>query len=320
MNDIMIKRIESKNYRFDRLQKKLFLYHKLETTTAASTQTAITIVNFVDRYERKLNKSWLEFTVEDIEYVFRSYDCKNPSTLTTYISAIRGYLMFTMKSRGISGKCSGYDALNSSRVCADVSKYMKGWKPKDYFPRLSDMNKLSRNIEDPALMTIMFVVYSGVKGKCWSDLTDVKLEDLDASNGIIYINDRKDIVYVEDELRDEFEKCVSELNYRYRNCISGIYLLRTVSIHGVLGLKCSKSHTNHKFRTLSNKLNILITLRTVYFAGVYYRAMIDFDGRFPNQVEFAKYQIDNGIRCSYQYFEGVHKSIKRNSNRLRNLK
>lgn len=313
--------IHSKRYRFNKFEKVGFLLNKLENSTLTATQAAIYLLDFIEKRERIYNKSWLYFSKNEVIESLSSIKARKFNTIASYVSSIRGYLLFITKDHDRS-VYPGYIVMRDPELRRNNRIVSKDKYRTVFYPRVGDIHKLLKATDNEALKCIIMVIFSGVRPNNNGDLMSLKLSDLDGDQGIIYIKRLDKHILVDEELLSEFEKCVDILKYRYINVESDIYLLRTISAStGGLDIFPTYSSISRLFTDYAKSVNITFTPKGLHCSGILHTVLMDFNNKLPNEITYKKYCDENNIEgCTYNYLLQIKEGIRYNNSKLKRLK
>lgn len=313
--------IHSKRYRFNKFEKVGFLLNKLENSTLTATQAAIYLLDFIEKRERIYNKSWLYFSKNEVIDSLASIKARKFDTISSYISSIKGYLLFITRDHDRS-VYPGYIVMRDPELRQNNRIMTKDKSRVALYPRISDIHKLLNATDNDTMKCIIMAIFSGVRPNNNGDLMNLKLSDLDEDQGIIYIKRLNKHILVDEELLDGFEKYVGILKHRYSNVDGDIYLLRTVTAStGRLDILPSYTSISKIFTNFAKELNIILTPKGIHCAGIYHAVLMDFNNKLPDEKTYQKYCKENIIEgCTYKYLLEIKKSIRYNNGRLKRLK
>ena len=124
------------------------------------------------------------FNEKEIDLFFITLNAKSKSSLNTYLSILKDYLTFTtdydntlMTGFNYVMQMSGNDLEQFINVVGIEMRYIT---PKE----LSEI--ISIPIGDALCKAITILLFHGIKGEVFSDILNIKTEDVDIENGIIY--------------------------------------------------------------------------------------------------------------------------------------
>ena len=124
------------------------------------------------------------FNEKQIDLFFITLNAKSKSSLNTYLSILKDYLTFTtdydntlMTGFNYVMQMSGNDLEQFINVVGIEMRYIT---PKE----LSEI--ISIPIGDALCKAITILLFHGIKGEVFSDILNIKTEDVDIENGIIY--------------------------------------------------------------------------------------------------------------------------------------
>ena len=124
------------------------------------------------------------FNEKQIDSFFIALNAKSKSSLNTYLSILKDYLTFTtdydntlMTGFNYVMEMSGNDLEQYINTIGIEMRYIT---PKE----LSEI--ISIPIGDALCKAITILLFHGIKGEAFSDILNIKIEDIDIDNGVIY--------------------------------------------------------------------------------------------------------------------------------------
>ena len=124
------------------------------------------------------------FNEKQIDSFFIALNAKSKSSLNTYLSILKDYLTFTtdydntlMTGFDCIMKMSGNDLEQFINTIGIEMRYIT---PKE----LSEI--ISIPIGDALCKVITILLFHGIKNEAFSDILNIKIEDIDIENGVIY--------------------------------------------------------------------------------------------------------------------------------------
>lgn len=124
------------------------------------------------------------FNEKQIDSFFITLNAKSKSSLNTYLSILKDYLTFTteydntlMTGFNYVMEMSGNDLDQFINTIGIEMRYIT---PKE----LSEI--ISIPIGDALCKAITILLFHGIKGEAFSDILNIKIEDIDIENGVIY--------------------------------------------------------------------------------------------------------------------------------------
>ena len=124
------------------------------------------------------------FNEKQIDLFFITLNAKSKSSLNTYLSILKDYLTFTTDYNNTL--MIGFDCIMKMSG-NDLEKYINtiGIEMRYITPKeLSEI--ISIPIGDSLCKAITILLYHGIKGEAFSDILNIKIEDIDIENSVIY--------------------------------------------------------------------------------------------------------------------------------------
>ena len=124
------------------------------------------------------------FNEKEIDLFFITLNAKSRSTLNTYLSILKDYLTFTTKYDNTL--MIGFDCIMKMSG-NDLEKYINTIGIEMRYITVKELNKIiSIPIGDALCKAISILLFNGVKGEAFSDILNIKVEDIDIENSVIY--------------------------------------------------------------------------------------------------------------------------------------
>ena len=124
------------------------------------------------------------FNEKQIDLFFITLNAKSKSSLNTYLSILKDYLTFTTEYDNTLMTGFNYVMEMSGN---DLEKYINtiGIEMRYITPKeLSEI--ISIPIGDSLCKAITILLFHGIKGEAFSDILNIKIEDIDIENSVIY--------------------------------------------------------------------------------------------------------------------------------------
>ena len=171
-------------YRFDNELKLNFIDGIRKNRKKNTVRLYEVLLSKIDEAEI-INRCELKyFNEKQIDSFFITLNAKSKSSLNTYLSILKDYLTFTteydntlMTGFNYVMEMSGNDLEQFINTIGIEMRYIT---PKE----LSEI--ISIPIGDALCKVITILLFHGIKGEAFSDILNIKIEDIDIDNGVIY--------------------------------------------------------------------------------------------------------------------------------------
>lgn len=150
------------------------------------------------------DKKIQKFNYDEIILFLKSLGSSSVDSLTAYSYIINNYLDFCKKESKMDNVIDWMRAINPDILekCVNKDKFNNRFVTRE---ELYDLVKNLVNYQDKAILLLAF---EGIMGKEYSDLINLKVEDLDFENNIIKFKDRE--IIMNDKLKEILECLVDE--------------------------------------------------------------------------------------------------------------
>ena len=171
-------------YRFDNELKLNFIDGIRKNRKKNTVRLYEVLLSKIDEAEI-INRCELKyFNEKQIDSFFIALNAKSKSSLNTYLSILKDYLTFTteydntlMTGFNYVMEMSGNDLEQFINTIGIEMRYIT---PKE----LSEI--ISIPIGDALCKVITILLFHGIKNEAFSDILNIKIEDIDIENGVIY--------------------------------------------------------------------------------------------------------------------------------------
>lgn len=160
--------------------------HFLEAFPSSTAKSYERIFKLTRPYEVKRNKDLNEMNQDELEQVLFMFKAENLNTIEAYARVISSYLNWSVEN-------------NYSRI-----NHLAFFKPEDFSQFMQEeeyinnknmlrIESLIQNYQDAVIPRLIF---EGVSGKSFSELTNLKNEDVDFKNNILHLTETIDDTHV----------------------------------------------------------------------------------------------------------------------------
>ena len=174
----------TKMYRFDNELKHNFIDSIKKHREKNTVKLYEVMLSKIDDAEIINERELKYFNEKQIDSFFITLNAKSKSSLNTYLSILKDYLTFTtdydntlMTGFNYVMEMSGNDLEKYINVVGIEMRYIT---PKE----LSEI--ISIPIGDALCKAITILLFHGIKGEAFSDILNIKVEDVDIENCVIY--------------------------------------------------------------------------------------------------------------------------------------
>lgn len=170
-----------------------FLYeneYKNDFLATLKYDTAVTykrILKLIQSNEKKLNKGITSFNKEEMKEVLTDFKANNINTLAAYNSSLSRYLEYCKDIGQLSNNVSKEFSMN------ELENYVKSetYLTEKQLRRIEDQ---LANYQDAVILRL---IYEGVSGRGFSELLNLRKQDIDYSNNTLRLrNEVRESVYV----------------------------------------------------------------------------------------------------------------------------
>lgn len=124
------------------------------------------------------------FNEKQIDSFFITLNAKSKSSLNTYLSILKDYLTFD--SSYDNTLQTGFNYIVNMRG-NDLEQYINTIGIEMRYITPKELNKIiSIPIGDSLCKAITILLFNGIKGEAFLDILNIKIEDIDIENGVIY--------------------------------------------------------------------------------------------------------------------------------------
>lgn len=188
MNKDLIEQIERYNFKFMGEEKKKFLINICNNSPKKTTQFYLAAMRYVDKAERNNSREWMYFTESMLENALRDMNATSLNSLTAMTTAIKDYLEATTPNT-TDFKIGHIKTLQLDSE--ELKKYVNAiGQQLRYVTQDEFDNIIFKQTGDPLGKAIFILLYHGVKGKSFSDIYELKIEDINFDTGEIYREDK----------------------------------------------------------------------------------------------------------------------------------
>lgn len=255
-----------------------------------SEKQYVTIFNSTEDTEKFLDKDLYDMTFEELELVFSRAKYKRVNSLINYVNTVRSYITWA--------KHHGYGLTNDNPIIESineefVSKYVYNEGIR-YFTReelIENMDNLI-NVQHQAIVLALF---EGIRGEGFSEIINLKYDDLEVVNDKYYANllsDEINLIYRKFEISKELYDLlintyhkkeilnvdgrvhrVSDGEYIFRKSRSGAgsVKLKSASIHLIIGKYVKDAFNNEVINAnyiynsgMMHRINLLMGDKRVF--------------------------------------------------------
>ena len=260
------------------------------------------------------------FNEKQIDLFFITLNAKSKSSLNTYLSILKDYLTFTtdynntlMIGFDCIMKMSGNDLEKYINVVGIEMRYIT---PKE----LSEI--ISIPIGDALCKAISILLFHGVKGEAFTDILNIKIEDIDIENSVIYKG--TDVLFnIPNEYLHIFKQAISGNKFIEWNVDGKIKRELELVDNGYLIRRNINPRRDFDFKAKPDK-NLLnrrmlqyyettgypyLSVQSIYNSGIVYR-MLEYNNFEPLDYRvIEEYLSLSGENISYNTCIGVSKVL-----------
>ena len=174
----------TKMYRFDNELKLNFIDSIKKHREKNTVRLYEVMLSKIDDAEIINERELKHFNEKQIDLFFITLNAKSKSSLNTYLSILKDYLTFTTKYDNTLMTGFNYVMEMSGN---DLEKYINSIGIEMRYITPKELNKIiSIPIGDALCKAITILLFNGVKGELFSDILNIKIEDIDIENAVIY--------------------------------------------------------------------------------------------------------------------------------------
>lgn len=252
--------------------------HKYKYT---KNKTIASAVKNIERYELHISKDLSTFTLEDIRNLFIFIQTSSIGSCSLYVTLMKKYYNFLSK----------YGIINNS-LFGIKTRYFADALTKQPVAKIITKKELQDNISkipNPVDRLPLLLIFNNIKGENYSELTNLKKQDVNFNNSTIKVNNR--IVSLDTFTMEQIKETIITNKYHYRDTVNSHtgdlvlvdndYLLRPIASKE--GLK--KLNKNEKGRLTQQAIqkrmlsNIKlvsekdITVHNLYVSGILHQLL-----------------------------------------------
>lgn len=308
----LIDKINSMDFEYRSEVKKEYLINVSKYRPEKTAKMYASVVsNIIDVAERANGKEWADFSESMVDGAFIMAEAKSIITLQSYLSIIKDYLTATKIDSDSLQKGYNYTmSLDKEKLIEN--NYINNMGEKYRYITPQEFENIIENKPADALGKCLFILlYLGVKGTNFSEIYNIKEDDIDLESGMVIGEDRV-LCTIPQKYIHYFKKAMSEEVYTRYNADGSILNTSTVYTGSEYFVKRrvgkSKDGTMPPDGSLiSNTLvdiqrsigNKYLTGVSLYLSGEAYRLMEGCDMRMPTNQDLISFRKETGSKLSF---------------------
>lgn len=195
------------NFSPDKELKEEFLNDMMNEFSDAITHVAKSLLlTKITKSEIELGKDFYNFTPSEIETALRNFRAKSVGSLNTYWSILTKYLIYAEPRR---------DNVDTTLVKMLSSKQLENYvnkvAEKDRYTFREELHGMLLSLNNPQDQAILILLFEGVSGKAYSEITNLLTTDVDIETGVIKtprkdvkIEDRRTLFILKEAMNQEY--------------------------------------------------------------------------------------------------------------------
>ena len=181
--------------------------------------------NVVEDAERVNGRVWADFSETMVDVAFLSLKAKSATSLLSYLSIIKDYLVATTEE-GDSLRVGYEYTIKLTRE--DIKKFINKSCEKYRFVTPKEFNKILENEHvDAEAKALSLLLYNGVKGTGFKDIIDINIDDINLVTGEIS-KKGKVLTKIDAEYVKYFEEAISKTEFVVYDVINNDKITKTM--------------------------------------------------------------------------------------------
>lgn len=186
----------------------------METLTESVAKQAKILFKKSSGTEEQLNKDLANFNTNDLDNLLNSFGFTTQASANASLTVIRQYILWATKKGYRSNNISPFDDMPADYIKKYVKpNFDKFLSKQQYFEIVDNLY----NAQDKAFMIL---IWYGVNGKGYQEISNLKIEDIDFENWIIRVPDvcgNPRNIYIEEEHAKILEEAAKQTEYYKAN-------------------------------------------------------------------------------------------------------